>query len=343
VESRRPELDRLFRGIYAELVAAGAAVCDDGDLSRMSIRVSGHELHRSGRFSDPAAVLMHLLSRPLLESPVRRRVSAVDNVEFLDGHDFVEPIAPNEHRVSGARVVNRDTGAERAGRSANYASLLMRIPAGIVNKKMTFVVPEPKRPTGGAFSVYEHDTRIFTVARLAQNEPPGDLATMIRMATQFAPPALLRALKRGEPLGDVAVFRYPGGAWRRYDQMQRFPAGLLGFGDAICSTNPIYGQGMTVAALEATALQECLAEANGDLSQRFFAAAGELIGPLWASNQFNDLYMANADPAHSASKEMLDFREAVLSAAEDSPALAEKLFRSMNLVDPPTDYSPLIT
>jgi hypothetical protein len=106
-------LERLFPGIYAELVAAGAALCDDGDLSRMSIRVSGHELHRSGRFSDPAAVVMHLLSRPLLESQVRRRVSTVDNVEFLDGHDFVEPIAPNEHRVSGARVVNRDTGAER--------------------------------------------------------------------------------------------------------------------------------------------------------------------------------------------------------------------------------------
>lgn len=115
------------------------------------------------------------------------------------------------------------------------------------------------------------------------------------------------------------------------------------FGDAICSTNPIYGQGMTVAALEATALQECLAEANGDLSQRFFAAAGEVIGPLWASNQFNDLYMANADPAGSASKELLEFREAVLSAAEDSSALAERLFRSMNLVDPPTDYSPLLT
>ena len=105
-----------------------------------------------------------------------------------------------------------------------------------------------------------------------------------------------------------------------------FPAGLLVFGDAICSTNPIYGQGMTVAALEVTALQECLAEANGDLSQRFFAAAGEVIGPLWASNQFNDLYMANANLRIRPGKELLDFREAVLSAAEDSPALAEKLF-----------------
>jgi len=369
------ELERLFPGIYAELVASGAAVCDDGDLSRMSIRVSGHELHRSGKFSDPAAVVMHLLSRPLLESRVRRRVAAIDNVEILDGHDFAGAIAPDEHRVTGARIVNRETGAEREldtdllvdamGRSArtpafldglgygrppaerstataNYASLLMRIPDGMIKEKITFVVPEPKKPTGGAFSVYEHDTWIFTVARLAQNEPPGDLATMIRQATQFAPPTLLRALKRGEPIGEVAVFRYPGGTWRRYDQMERFPAGLLVFGDAICSTNPIYGQGMTVAALEATALHECLGQANGDLSQQFFAAAGDIIGPLWASNQFNDLYMANGDAAQAPSKELLDFREAVLSAAENSPALAEKLFRSMNLVDPPTDYSPLL-
>jgi 2-polyprenyl-6-methoxyphenol hydroxylase-like FAD-dependent oxidoreductase len=369
------ELARLFPGIHDELVEAGATVCDDGDLSRVSIRVSGHEFNRSGKFSDPASVVLHLLSRPLLESQVRRRVSAIDNVEIFDGHDFVEPITANSHRVTGAHVVNRDTGAERmldadlvvdamgrsartpafldslgygrpvaerSAASANYTSLLMRVPAGIINEKITFVVPEPKRPTGGAFSVYEHDTWIFTVARLAQNEPPDDLAGMIRMATQFAPPALLRALKRGEPIGEVSVFRYPGGAWRRYDHIHRFPAGLLVFGDAICSTNPIYGQGMTVAALEATALQECLAEANGDLSQRFFAAAAGLVGPLWASNQFNDLYMANADPAHSASKELLDFREAVLSAAENSSALTEKLFRSMNLVDPPTDYSPLL-
>lgn len=369
------ELAGLFPGIHQDLVADGAAVCDDGDLSRVSIRVAGHELNRSGKFSDPSAVALHLLSRPLLEAHVRRRVSAIDNVEILDGHDFVEPIAPTPDRVTGANIVNRDTGAQRRldadmvvdamGRSARtpafldglgygrpvaersttnttYASLLMRIPAGIINEKMTFVVPEPRKPTGGAFSVYEHDTWIFTLTQLADNEPPDNLTGMIRMAAQFAPPALLRALKRGEPLGEISVFRYPGATWRRYDKMDRFPAGFLVFGDAICTTNPIYGQGMTVAALEAVALQECLAEGNGDVAQRFFAAAAAHIGPMWASNQFNDLYMDGGDPDHAASKVMLDFREAVLSAAESSPALSEKLFRSMNLVDPPTDYSPLL-
>jgi hypothetical protein len=98
-----------------------------------------------------------------------------------------------------------------------------------------------------------------------------------------------------------------------------------------------------VAALEATALRDCLADGNGDLSQRFFAAAADHIGPMWASNQFNDLYMDSGDADHAASKELLEFRETVLSAAESSPALTEKLYRSMNLVDPPTDYSPLLT
>jgi 2-polyprenyl-6-methoxyphenol hydroxylase-like FAD-dependent oxidoreductase len=370
------ELARLFPGIHDDLIAAGAAVCDDGDLSRVSIRVAGHELRREGKFSDPSAVKLHLLSRPLLESHVRQRVSAIDNVEILDGHDFVDPIAPDPRHVTGAKIVDRDSGAtreltadllvdamgrsartpafldglgygrpvaERSTTNANYTSLLMRIPDGIIKERMTFVVPGPKKPTGGAFSVYEHDTWIFTLTRLADNEPPNDLTGMIRMATQFAPPELLRALKRGEPISEISVFRYPGAIWRRYDRMDRFPAGFLVFGDAICNTNPIYGQGMTVAALQATALRDCLADGSGDLGRRFFAAAAEQIGPMWASNQFNDLYMDSGDPDHAASKELLDFREAVLSAAESSPALTEKLYRSMNLVDPPTDYSPLLT
>jgi hypothetical protein len=76
---------------------------------------------------------------------------------------------------------------------------------------------------------------------------------------------------------------------------------------------------------------------------RPFAAAAEFIGPLWASNQFNGLCSANADPAHSASKEILDFHEAVLSAAENGSGLTENLYRPMNLVDPPIDYSPLLS
>src|ERR1700761_1773120 len=104
------ELEALFPGIRGELVAAGATVCDDCDLSQVSIRGSGHELKRSGKFKDPGSVVIHLLSRPLLEAQVRRRVSAIDNVEILDGHDFVEPITPNPQRVTAAHM---STGSAR--------------------------------------------------------------------------------------------------------------------------------------------------------------------------------------------------------------------------------------
>lgn len=87
----------------------------DGDLSRVSIRLAGHELSREGKFSDRSAVKLHLLSRPLLESHVRQRVSAIDNVEILDGHDFVDPIAPNSHLVTGA--TSSTATAARSGSS----------------------------------------------------------------------------------------------------------------------------------------------------------------------------------------------------------------------------------
>ncbi|UMB70719.1 FAD-dependent oxidoreductase [Mycobacterium paraterrae] len=370
------EFAMLFPGLREQLVAAGATVCDDGDLSRVSIRVAGREYNRSCTFADPESVVVYLLSRPLLEAVVRERVRRIGNVQFLDGHDVVEPVAMRPGRITGARLFDRKAGVERVldadlvvdamgrgartpsfldslgyGRpttehstaNATYASQLLRIPAGVVNEKMTMVFPEPALPTGGALSSYEDNTWMLTVYRLDQLDPPADYAELIELATRFVSPALTEALRAGaEPLGQMDVFRYPGGAWRRYDQMPQFPDGLLVFGDAICSLSPIYTQGMTVAALQAVALRDCLAQSGLELSRRFFAAAAAVIGPQWTSNQFNDLYMYTSDDRPAVSEELLFLREEVLLAAESSSMLTEKLFRTMNLVDPPADYSPLL-
>jgi 2-polyprenyl-6-methoxyphenol hydroxylase-like FAD-dependent oxidoreductase len=105
-------LSELLPGVLDELAAAGANVVDDGDLSALCFRIGEYELNRSGKLADPASLVIHLASRPLLESHVRRRVRAIENVTILDGHDVVEPIADKVDRVTGARVVNRDTGEE---------------------------------------------------------------------------------------------------------------------------------------------------------------------------------------------------------------------------------------
>ena len=70
---------------------------------------------------------------------------------------------------------------------------------------------------------------------------------------------MVAAIGAAEPLPKSVVSVTRESRWRRYDKMRRFPAGLLVIGDAICSFNPIYGQGMTVAALQAQqALRHCL-------------------------------------------------------------------------------------
>ncbi|MDT5132036.1 MAG: hypothetical protein QOE41_1347, partial [Mycobacterium sp.] len=67
---------------------------------------------------------------------------------------------------------------------------------------------------------------------------------------------------------------YPASVWRRYDKLSRFPKGFLVIGDAVCSFNPVYGQGMTSAALQAAALHDWLSDVDtGDFSRRYFRTA----------------------------------------------------------------------
>ncbi|MCW2556761.1 MAG: FAD-dependent oxidoreductase [Mycobacterium sp.] len=360
-------LEYLFPGLLDELVADGANVLDDGDLSRIDARFGPYGFNRSQKLADPEALVMYLASRPFVEFHVRRRVQALGNVRFLDEHDVVEPTAATPDRVTGVRLVDRATGDDaplnadlvvdamgRAARTpaflerlgygrpeerrskahATYSSQLLHIHEGLIAEKMVFF---PGKSTRGGLAAYEDGSWMLTAGRLAiDTDPPTDFAGMIKLVEQSAPPHVLAALRSAKPLSDVSVFRYTGAVWRRYDRMPRFPAGLLVVGDALCSLNPIYGQGMTMAGLEALALQEHLLH-PGATPQQFFKDAAKHIGPTWAMNQTNDRESSPVHGRRSLAGRLRNWSvNQTMKAAENDIVLTERLLRVVNLVDPPS-------
>jgi 2-polyprenyl-6-methoxyphenol hydroxylase-like FAD-dependent oxidoreductase len=362
-------LERFFPGLLDELVAAGATVSDEGDFSRVSLQFGGHELVRSGKFGDPASFVFYLPSRPFLEAHVRHRVRAIGNVHILDGHDVVELFTEEPQRVAGVRIANRHGGdgavlhadlvVDAMGRNARtpafldslgygrpaesrsvvgvtYASLLLRIPPGTVDEKLVSVGPVPDRPTAGGLFAYENNTWMITVCGIAGYEPPADRAGMIAFAAELGSAPMVAALNAGEPLSDVSIHRFPVSAWRRYDKMRRFPSGLLVVGDAICTTNPIYAQGMSVAALQTAVLHDCLSRGGEDLSRRFFRAAAKPVGLAWQLTIGADLSLPQVPGRRSAALRVMNwYVNRILTAAESDIAVAEKFFRVQNLIDSP--------
>jgi 2-polyprenyl-6-methoxyphenol hydroxylase-like FAD-dependent oxidoreductase len=362
-------IDELFPGILDELVAAGAPVLDDGDLSKIWMSVGGHQLIRVGTARDQQAMTMYVPSRPFLECHVRRRLRAVPNVTILSGLDAAEMTSSaDRNRVTGVRVVNRDSGAEQEltadlvidamGRGAHTPNLLeslgygrpvedqivmrtcyvsqpLRIPPGTV-EQLVAVGAAPGRPTGMFLLGYENDTWIFTVFGMVGHEPPGDLAGMVSFAQEYAPAHVLAAVRAAEPLGEVVRHRMPSSQWRRYDKMRRFPEGLLVCGDAICSFDPIYGQGMTVSALDAVALRDCLGRGRHDLARRYFRAAAKSIGVAWRMGAGSDLAFPEVQGRRSLSIRVTNrLADWVLTACESDAVIVEKFFRVNNLIDPP--------
>lgn len=251
-------LGGLFPDLFDDLVVAGANVIDSPSLVYM--RVGEHVLVQQGQFANPEAMVVHSVSRPLLEAHVRRRVRAIENVSFLEGHDVVEPIVGHADRVTAVRVVSRETRQERVldadlvvdatGRSArtpafleahgyrrpgeksyavnlSYASQFFRVPHGSITEKIIAVAPTIQRSTGAGVLAYENGTVILTLIGVAGQKLPADLPGVLSSAAEIMPPRVTAALRAAEPLGELCAQHYPTSVWRRYDKLNRFPKDYL--------------------------------------------------------------------------------------------------------------------
>ena len=363
-------LAELFPGFFDQLVADGAVKWDDGDLSRFWSTFGGHLMVRSATVPDPVWLVDYHVSRPLLEFSVRREVLAIPNVEFLEDHDVVGlTVDLDRNRITGARVVRHgddgetllaaDLVVDATGRGSRtplfleefgygrppvdelevriaYATMPVRVPRGMLRELVLTVHPVPSRPTTFAMFAGEDDTYLVLGGTVGGQEPPADRAALLDFIAEFAPRHALAAVRAGEPLGEVTHYRIPSNRWRRYDKLARTPDGLLVFGDAICSFNPIYGQGMTVSALDAVALRDCLRRGSTDLPRRYFRASAKPIGVAWQIAAASDLAFPEVQGKRTrlmgVTNRLVDW---ALAACESDPVVAGRFFKVNGLVDAP--------
>jgi 2-polyprenyl-6-methoxyphenol hydroxylase-like FAD-dependent oxidoreductase len=141
----------------------------------------------------------------------------------------------------------------------------------------------------------ERNRWIVTLVGRHGEKPPGDRDGFLAHAQQLRTPTIYDAIKRAEPLGEIARFGFPASVRRHFDRLEEFPRGFLPFGDAVCRFNPVYGQGMSVAAQEAHLLYELLrrrteeADPLAGLASDFFTEAATMIETPWALAAVPDL------------------------------------------------------
>ncbi|KJK56541.1 FAD-binding monooxygenase, partial [Saccharothrix sp. ST-888] len=144
-------------------------------------------------------------------------------------------------------------------------------------------VATPAHPRGAFFyRLPGEDNRVeLSLTGVLGDHPPTDPEGFLAYARSLPVPDIHRAIRDAEPIDDAVMFKYPASVRRHYERLSRFPGGFLVMGDAVCSFNPVYGQGMTVAALEALALREGLRRGALPNPRQFFTEVAAVVDAPW--------------------------------------------------------------
>ena len=313
------------------------------------------------------------MSRPCLEAAVRQRVKALPNVSFLESTDGVRPVFdPGASRVTGLVVRRRDGNAEEtvaadlvidgAGRGSHsprwleawglgqpetvavkvdvgYATRIFERRHGDFFDSMGGVISgtPPAETRYAAVLAAEGRRWVITLVGTLGDYPPTDEPGWNAFAASLPVPAVHELVTSARPLTEIAAFRFPANQRRFYEKMKRFPRGYLVMGDAVCSFNPIYGQGMSVAATEARALEESLAGSLDDLASRFYARVRKIIDIPWLIATGEDLRFPQVEGQRPPGSGVVNrYLERVHAVASEDPAVCRKFFDVLNLLAAPT-------
>jgi 2-polyprenyl-6-methoxyphenol hydroxylase-like FAD-dependent oxidoreductase len=361
-------LEVLLPGVLAELTGAGVPT---GDLNgSCTWTIGGSTLAR-----DTIGVPGIGVTRPFLEHHVRTRVAALPNVTIQAGMQVDGLLTSGPDRVSGLTVDSTVGGTEQlaadlvvdaTGKVSKLPHWLtaigydapleesVRCKVSYVSRRWQLADPSPhadlvtvitpaETPQFGVMIAQEDGTHIVTLGGLLDRAPARGDDAFLAFAGQLPNQAIADALVGATPVTDLQRMHFPASRRRRYDKLRSFPAGLLALGDSIASFNPMYGQGMTVAALEAVALRDSLS--RGPLDARaFFAKAHRIEDVAWKIAAGGDLRFEDVEGKRTPDMKIMNrYLDKLTAAARTDPVLARQFLLVAGFIErPETFFKPSI-
>jgi flavin-dependent dehydrogenase len=359
-------LDDLLPGLHDELVDAGAYSGDTGNDATWY--VGGGRLARA-----VAGVPGVGFTRPFLEYHVRRRVAALRGIVIRDGVEAQRLLAERDRRgrarVTGIVVQHHGTTEElradlvidAAGKVSKlpdwlhelgcpapaeeyvhckmaYLSRRWRLRDGALDGDVIAVIAPAETPKFGVAIAQEDGTHIVTLGALLDGAPEKSDESYLAFARGLPDTRIADALEGAEPVTDYQPAHFPYSRRRRYDKLATFPAGLLALGDSIASFNPMYGQGMSVAALEAVALRDLLLRGPLD-AHAFFKRAHRIEDVAWKISTGGDLRFPAVEGRRTPDMKLLNgYLDRLTLAARTDPVLAAQFLRVAGFVDRPESF-----
>ena len=359
-------LDACFPGMMDELVADGAIRGDlTGDF--LWYQYEGWKLRTDSGLGGI------VVSRPCLEAKVRKRVRALPGVTLLDNHDVVEPVHDadsgrvvgvriEDRATRGARTLDADLVVDATGRGSKSPTWLAswgygEIPERTVRIDVGYATAELERrpndlygamgaiiagtsPASTRFAAVlgaEGMRWIVTLVGTLRDYPPTDYEGWRAFAQGLPTRDVLELSEGRQPLGPLLSYRFPANRQLHYEKLTRFPGGYLVAGDAVCSFNPIYGQGMSVALTEAQTLDECLDAGDAGLPARFFAKVAAIADGPWAIATGEDYRYPQVEGARPPGHGLITrYMARAHHATTKDPVVLRRFFDVASLLAPPT-------
>ncbi|MFE9687637.1 NAD(P)/FAD-dependent oxidoreductase [Streptomyces sp. NPDC006285] len=271
-------------------------------------------------------------SRDLLDWVVREHVLAHDRIRVFGGRK-VTALHGSDRQITGVlhrpahgpddpQRLDADLVIDTSGRASRatawladlgidtiphrtldtgltYATRLFHAPAGAEHIPVFNIMAQPRASIGqsAVIAPIENGLWMATLGGIKGSEPTRNAADFIPFALGLRHPLIGQLLYGLEPVSDVTLTRSTGNRRHYYEKARTWPDGLIVLGDAIATFNPVYGQGMSVAALGARALHQELHKSGSltaGLARRVQRAAATSVEAAWTPATTQDIHYTTA-------------------------------------------------